>query len=167
VPIFLFFLDLINEKKLKESCFLIFTICVSSCASAKETQQGRYFTHVINQYFGEYQPNEKIWVDKPESKYSITKIKKSNLSLNDFSNIRKKLEVDGWKLISDQDSYYEYCLGKKIYIGILYPIRSHHYNSEGREVKYTDINDWLVGLSYGASGVNQCRKDEIPVIKLD
>ncbi len=154
-------------KLLKINYFLIFTICLYSCAKGEETQQGKYFAHVINQYFGDYQPNEKIWVDKPESKYSITKIKKSNLSLNDFSNIRKKLEVDGWKLISDQDSYYEYCLGKKIHIGILYPIRPHHYNSEGREVKYTDINDWLVGLSYGESGVNLCRKDEIPAIKLD
>jgi|GEM_PF-1329970 len=160
------FLDcFINKKALKKASFLVFIVYFCSCTSVEETQQGKCFTHVINQYFGEYQPNEKIWVDKLESKYSITKIKKSNLSLNDFSNIRRKLELDGWKLISDQDSYYEYCLGKKIHIGILYPIRPHHYNPEWREVKYTDINDWLVGLSYGESGVNQCRKDEIPVIK--
>lgn len=155
------------EKLSNIVLLLVWVIYISSCTNVEKTQQGKYFTTVINQYFGAYKPIEKIWVDKPESMYSITKVKKTNLYLNDFANIRKKLEIDGWKLISDQDSYYEYCLGKKIHIGILYPIRPHHYNSEGREVKYTDINDWLVGLSYGESGVNQCRKGEIPIIELD
>jgi len=152
---------------MKVISMLLLSVLMVACSSAEEKQQDQYFYNVVNKYFQKYSPKEKIWVDKLESKYSITKIKKSNLSLNDFSNIRRKLELDGWKLISDQDSYYEYCLGKEIHIGILYPVRPHHYNPEGREVKYTDINDWLVGLSYGESGVNQCRKDEIPIIKLD
>lgn len=63
------------KKVLNKASFLFFILYLCSCTSVDETQQGKYFTHVINQYFGEYQPNEKIWVDKPESKYSITKIK--------------------------------------------------------------------------------------------
>ena len=152
---------------IKISLLTILILCVTSCTSTKETQQGKYFANTINLYFEKYDPLEEVWVDKPESKYSITKIKKSNLTFTDFNIVRKKLENDGWQLISEKDSYYEYCLGTEIYMGILYPLRPHHYSSDGQEIRYTNINDWLIGLSYGEEGVSYCRKDKLPVIELE
>ncbi|MEQ1317989.1 MULTISPECIES: hypothetical protein [Acinetobacter] len=96
---------------IKVSLLTIIILCVNSCTSTKETQQGKYFTNIINYYFGDYSPNEKIWVDKPYNKYAIAEIKKSKLSFDNFKTIQVKLENDGWKMISDQDSFYEFCLG--------------------------------------------------------
>ncbi|ENX55954.1 MULTISPECIES: hypothetical protein [Acinetobacter] len=76
MSIILILRSFVNKEILKKTKFLVFIVYLCSCTSIEENQQGRYFTHIINQYFGEYQPNEKNWVDKPESKYSITKIKK-------------------------------------------------------------------------------------------
>ena len=49
----------INKKALRKASFLVFIVYLCSCTSVEETQQGKYFTYVINKYFGEYQPNEK------------------------------------------------------------------------------------------------------------
>ncbi|MEG0651816.1 MAG: hypothetical protein RR479_06300 [Acinetobacter sp.] len=67
----------------------ILILCVISCTSTKENQNGKYFTNIINYYFGEYDPNEKIWVDKPFNKYAIADIKKSKLTLDEFELIKK------------------------------------------------------------------------------
>lgn len=152
---------------MKVSLLITLILCINSCTSTKETQQGKYFTNIINNYFGGYDSNERKWVDKPINKYAIAEIKKSKLSLNNFKMIQVKLKTDGWQMISNQDSFYEYCLGEKIYMGILYPVNPHHYSYDGAEIRYTDINDWLVELSYSEYGENPCRKDKLSVIDLE
>ena len=52
-------------------------------------------------------------------------------------------------------------------MGILYPINPHYYSYDGAEIRYTDINDWLVELSYSEYGENPCRKDKLSVIELE
>lgn len=152
---------------IKINLLIILILCVASCTSTKETQNGKYFTNIIDYYFGEYDPNEKKWVDKPFNKYAIAEIKKSKLSLNNFKMIQVKLKTDGWQLVSAQDSFYEYCLGEKFYIGILYPVNPHHYGYDGAEIRYENIGDWSIGLSYNETGVKHCRKNKLPVIELD
>jgi hypothetical protein len=49
-------------------------------------------------------------------------------------------------------------------MGVLYPINPKHYGYDGEEIKYENINEWSVGLSYGEAGVKHCFKNEIPVI---
>lgn len=150
----------------KNSIFVLFFLLVG-CVSTRENEEGAYFKEVINHYFSHYNPNEEIWVDKQVSKYSITDIYKSDLSLNDFEKISEKLKQDGWVLIAFQDDYHEFCLGGNLYMGILYPSKGIHRNSSGNEIKYTDKDKWLIGLSYSEGGVNYCLKEKLPVIDLD
>jgi hypothetical protein len=56
---------------IKISLLMPLILCVTSCTSTKETQQGKYFTNIINNYFGGYDSNERKWVDKPLNKYVI------------------------------------------------------------------------------------------------
>lgn len=86
---------------------------VSSCKNTGTTEQGNYFYTVIDKYFGEYDPREKVWINKPVNKYAIAEVEKSKLSLNDFEIIQRRLKNDGWKLISSHDGFFEYCLDKK------------------------------------------------------
>jgi hypothetical protein len=51
-------------------------------------------------------------------------------------------------------------------MGVLYPTNTKHYGYDGEEIKYENINEWSVGLSYSETGVKHCIKDEIPIIKL-
>ncbi|MFW1756452.1 hypothetical protein [Acinetobacter guillouiae] len=152
---------------IKISLLTTLILCVTSCTSTKETQQGKYFTNIINYYFGDYSPNEKVWVDKPYNKYAIAEIKKSKLPFDNFKKIQVRLENDGWKMISDKDSFYEFCLGTTIYMGILYPINPHHYGYDGAEIRYENIDEWSIGLSCNDAGVKHCRKDKLPVIELE
>lgn len=39
----------VNEKVLNKASFLFFILYLCSCTSVEETQQGKYFTYVINQ----------------------------------------------------------------------------------------------------------------------
>ena len=52
-------------------------------------------------------------------------------------------------------------------MGVLYPINPKHYGCDGDEIKYENINEWSIGLSYSEAGVKHCIKAEIPVINLD
>ena len=146
---------------------LFLFVLLTACSSTEKKLQDQYFYSVVNKYFGKFSPKEKVWIDKPMNKYATAEVKKSRMSFGDFENIQKKLQDDGWVLISSHDSFFEYCLGKKIYMGVLYPINSKHYGYDGEEIKYENINEWSVGLSYSEAGVKHCIKDEIPVIKLD
>lgn len=155
------------KNLLKSSFLVIGIIFLSACATTKDTPQGKYFKGIVNHYFGEYNPDEKIWVDKPLNKYAIAKIKKSKLSLEDFEKIREKMKNEKWRIISEQDNYFEYCLGEEFYIGILYPVNPKHYGYDGEEILYESIDNWSIGLSYNESGVKHCLKDQIPVIELE
>ncbi|ENX55960.1 MULTISPECIES: hypothetical protein [Acinetobacter] len=155
-------------NKLILKIFLISSfLFTSSCRDSETTEKGIYFNKVIDNYFGEYGPREKVWVNKPVNKYATAEVEKSKMSFGDFEIIQKKLQDDGWVLISSHDSFFEYCFDKKIYMGVLYPINAKHYGYDGEEIKYENINEWSVGLSYSEAGVKHCIKDEIPVIKLD
>lgn len=128
----------------KKGLLVILILYLSSCASTQNNEQGKYFKNIINHYFGKYNPNEKIWIDKPFNKYAIAKIKKSDLSLSEFENIKQTLKNEKWQVISDQDNYFEYCLGTKFYMGILYPINPKHYGYDGQEILYENINNWSI-----------------------
>ncbi|ENX06136.1 hypothetical protein [Acinetobacter courvalinii] len=152
---------------MKVISILFLSFLLTACSNADEKHQDQYFNKVIDSYFGNYDPKEKVWIDKPMNKYVTADVKKSRMSFGDFENIQKKLRDDGCVLISSHDSFFEYCLDKKLYIGVLYPINPKHYGYDGEEIKYENINEWLVGLSYSEAGVKHCIKDEIPVINLD
>ena len=152
---------------MKVISILFLSVLLTACSSAEEKQQNQYFYNVVNKYFGEYSPKEKFWIDKPVNKYATAEVEKSKMSYGDFESIQKNLQDDGWVLISSHDSFFEYCLGEKIYMGVLYPINAKHYGYDGEEIKYENINEWSVGLSYSEAGVKHCIKDEIPVINLD
>lgn len=152
---------------IKISLLMTLILCVTSCTSTNETQKGKYFNNIITHYFGEYSPSEKVWVDKPLNKYAIAEINKSKLSLDEFQVIKNRLKSDNWEMISDQDNYFEYCMGGEIYMGILYPVNPKHHRYDGEEVLYENINKWSIGLSYNDAGVKHCRKDKLPVIKLE
>jgi hypothetical protein len=146
---------------------LFLSFLLNLCSNADEKHQDQYFNKVIDNYFGNYGPKEKVWINKPVNKYATAEVKKSKMSFGDFESIQKKLQDDGWMLISIHDSFFEYCLDKKIYMGVLYPINQKHYGYDGEEIKYENINEWSIGLSYSEAGVKHCIKDEIPVINLD
>lgn len=146
---------------------LFLSFLLNLCSNADEKHQDQYFNKVIDNYFGNYGPKEKVWINKPVNKYATAEVKKSKMSFGDFESIQKKLQDDGWMLISSHDSFFEYCLDKKIYMGVLYPINQKHYGYDGEEIKYENINEWSIGLSYSEAGVKHCIKDEIPVINLD
>lgn len=146
---------------------LFLSVFLTACSSTEEEQKDKYFYSVVNKYFGKFSPKEKVWINKPVNKYATAEVKKSKMSFGDFENIQKKLQDDGWVLISSHDSFFEYCFGKKIYMGVLYPINPKHYGYDGEEIKYENINEWSVGLSYSEAGVKHCIKGEIPVINLD
>lgn len=154
------------KVRIKRTWFIIFFILIASCVNTKTSNESKDFSFIIGRFFGNYVPLEKVWVNKPESKYSITYIDKKNLSMSEFNNIRHKLKKAGWREISNQDNYYEYCLGEKMYMGVLYPIHKKHFNSKGLEVKYTNIDNWLIGLSFGEGGVDYCKND-VEKIKLE
>lgn len=146
---------------------LFLSFLLTACSNAGEKHQDQYFNKVIDNYFGNYSPKEKVWIDKPMNKYATAEVKKSKMSFGDFECIQKKLQDDGWVPISSHDSFFEYCLGKKIYMGVLYSINSKHNGYDGEEIKYENIDEWSVGLSYSEAGIKHCVKDETPVVKLN
>lgn len=92
---------------------LFLSVLLTACSSTEKKQQDQYFYSVVNKYFGKFSPKEKVWIDKPMNKYATADVKKSRMSFGDFENIQKKLQDDGWVLISSNDSFFEYCLGKR------------------------------------------------------
>lgn len=92
---------------------LFLSFLLNLCSNADEKHQDQYFNKVIDNYFGNYGPKEKVWINKPVNKYATAEVKKSKMSFGDFESIQKKLQDDGWMLISSHDSFFEYCLDKK------------------------------------------------------
>ncbi|NNP75124.1 hypothetical protein A7P54_01675 [Acinetobacter sp. Ac_3412] len=152
---------------MKVISILFLSVLLTACSSTEEKEKDQYFYSVVNKYFGKFRPKEKVWIDKPMNKYATAEVKKSKMSFGDFESIQKKLQDDGWVLISSHDSFFEYCLGKKIYMGVLYPINPKHYGYDGEEIKYENIDEWSVGLSYSEAGIKHCVKDEISVVQLN
>lgn len=151
----------------KLGLILISIFLVTSCTSTEVTKDGKYFKTITDKYFIEYDPYENISIDKIENKYSVVKINKSKLSLNDYVKIDEKLKKDGWVMISDKDNFYEYCYGENLYIGALYPKKEKYYSFVGNEVKPSDKDHWSIYLMYNEGKTNHCRKDKLPIIELD
>lgn len=154
-------------KLTKLGLLFILIFLVTSCTNTKVTKDGKYFKTITYKYFKEYNPYENVSIDKVENKYSVIQINKSNLPLNNFPQIDRKLKSDGWKIISNNENFFEYCFGEKIYLGALFPEKEKYRNLAGNEVIPFNQNEWLIILSYNEGKVNYCRKDKLPIIELD
>ena len=146
---------------------IVFIILITSCVNTKVSKDGAYSKIIIDKYFRAYAPDEYISINKPENKYSITKIWKARLSLIEYKKIDIQLKKDGWKLISNKDNFYEYCFGEKIYLGALFPEKDIYYSFIGHEVKPSSQNNWVIFLYYNERKVNDCRKEKLPIIELE
>ncbi|MFW2102449.1 hypothetical protein [Acinetobacter guillouiae] len=143
---------------LKFSYITILIVLTSSCVNSEITQDARFFKTITHKYFKNYDPDEYVSIDKPENKYSIVKIQKSKLSLVEYNQVHSKLKKDGWRMISNKDHFYEYCLEEKIYLGALFPEKDKYYSFIGHEVMPSSKNSWIIFLDYGEGKVNDCRK---------
>ncbi|NHC05114.1 hypothetical protein G9F31_15415 [Acinetobacter sp. 187] len=154
-------------KILKLKLVLVSIFILVSCTNNKVTEDGKYFKKITYKYFRDYEPYENISIDKVENKYSIVKISKSKLSLSDYSKVDGRLKKDGWVMISNQDNFYEYCLGEKLYIGAIYPTKEKYYSLIGNEVKPSDKDKWSIYLMYNEGKTNHCRNDKLPILELN
>jgi hypothetical protein len=72
---------------MKVISMLFLSFLLTACSRAEEKQQDQYFNKVIDNYFGKYDPREKVWINNPVNKYATAEVEKSKMSFGDFENI--------------------------------------------------------------------------------
>lgn len=78
---------------MKVISILFLSFLLTACSNADEKHQDQYFNKVVDNYFGNYDPKEKVWINKPMNKYVTADVKKSRMSFGDFENIQKNCEM--------------------------------------------------------------------------
>lgn len=115
------------------------------------------FKKIMTVYFGQYQPDFKPSIIRPNNSLATLHIPKENLSKIEMNEIRKKLKSDGWKEVENYGNYSEYCINKYQKIAILFPENELEKAKDGEEIYYSDKNSWSIFLYYNDSGIDHCK----------
>ena len=125
--------------KINFCLLLVISFCLVACGvNSKKTESVPVmidFKKIMTVYFGQYQPDFKPSIIRPNNSLATLHIAKENLSKIKMNEIRNKLKSDGWKEVENYGNYSEYCINKYQKIAILFPENELEKAKDGR--KYT------------------------------
>lgn len=121
-----------------------------------KTTDVEIYNSIPENYFGNFQPQYEVSINKDIAKLSYIEISKNKLSLTGFETVKAKLLKNGWRIVHQSQYYYQFCHGDKIYLSVLYPTEKSEYDKNGSKVNFTNINQWFLSLNYSANGINHC-----------
>lgn len=105
-----------------------------------KTSDIEVYNSIPSTYFGKYQPEHEISINKYITKLSYLEIRKNRLTLENFDAIKSKFLKNGWHIIYHTQHFYQLCHGDKIYLSVLYPTEKTEYDKDGNKVGFSDIN---------------------------
>ncbi len=78
---------------MKVISILFLSFLLTACSNADEKHQDQYFNKVIDNYFGNYDQKEKVWIDKPMNKYVTADVKNQGCHLVILKIYKKNCEM--------------------------------------------------------------------------
>lgn len=142
-------------NQIKLLFLLILTLLISACHPTKAEPKLKFET-IMNEYFGKYDPVLKPSMRKTPNEISEILISKNRLTEVQMNDIKKNMEVNGWKKIEDTYNFSFFCLNRNQAMSILYPNKYRNVDKSGDRIGYSDINSWSIVLYYVSFGVSDC-----------
>lgn len=141
--------------------FLLNATLLSGCLIERSSQPKSDiikldFRTINNEYFKIYKPEVFDVINKPETQYMSIDIGKKNMSLSDFNNLEKKLTIEGWVKVDENNGLYRYCYSEYQSLTFLYPTLKNHYDSKGDIYNFDNYSNWAIEVYFNKYGVDNC-----------